>query len=326
MSAAHRPALRLLRAALAAACVALCAASAAQVPVARVNGVAILSDALDRGFDERLRARGTSITRLGNPAVAGELRRAALDDLISEELLWQKARRDGMVVGDAEVDASVAETMARFHTREAFRRRIARDGFDEPAYREHVRRRLSADRVAQALVEASVTVSDADIADFYRANAAHYTQPARMRLREILIRADARGNAAARAAARSRIDAIRARIVAGEAFADLARQLSDHPTRQWGGEHDPLAEGQLAPALERAAAALQPGEVSAPIETEAGWHLLKLEERIPALTRPLAEVADEIRQQLLQQRGRQALAREVAALRERSKVEVLWTR
>lgn len=322
----HRPALRLARAALAAACIALGATAAAQVPVARVNGAVILSDALDRGFDERLRARGLNITRLSNPALAGQLKREALDDLIAEELLWQRAKRDGLAVGDAEVDASVAATMAKFRNREAFLRRIARDGHDEKTYREHVRRLLSADRVAQALVEASVKVSDADIEGFYRANPALYSKPERMRLREILIGAGARGGVAARDTARARIDAVRARIVAGEAFADLARQVSDHPTRQWGGEHDPVVWGQLAPALDRAAMALQPGEVSAPIETEAGWHLLLLEERIAAMTRPLAEVTDEIRQQLLQQRGRQALAREVAALRERSTVELLRPR
>jgi peptidyl-prolyl cis-trans isomerase C len=84
-----------------------------------------------------------------------------------------------------------------------------------------------------------------------------------------------------------------------------------------------MPRGQLVPALDRAAAALQPGELSAPIETEAGWHLIKLEGRIPASAQALAAVAEGIRQQLVQQRGRQVLAREVAALRERSSVELL---
>jgi len=299
------------------------ASAAAQIPVARVNGTVILSDALDRGFDNELRARNLNIARMQRPEQVRDIKREVLDRLIRDELLWQKARKDGMVVSDAEVERSLAETKARFESPQAFARGIARDGYDEHSFRDYVRRMLSADRAAQALVAGNVVVTDEDVERFYRDNPTYFHRPEQVRVHEILIAAPADADAAARAQARARIEELRGQIAAGADFEDIARQYSEHPTRQWGGEHDPVVRGQLAPSLEEAAFTMKPGELSAVLETQAGFHLLRLDERLPAVTVPLAQASDQIRQYLTQQRGREVLDREVAALRAQNKVEIL---
>ena len=68
---------------------------------------------------------------------------------------------------------------------------------------------------------------------------------------------------------------------------------------------------------------MQPGEFSQVIETEAGSHLLRLDERLPALTVPLDQVRDRIRQHLVERSGREVLGGEVAILRRGSTVEIL---
>ncbi len=300
-----------------------CTLAAAQVPVARVNGVPIYSDALDRGFEEGLRARGMNITRLQNPALARDLKRDALETLIRNELLWQKARADGAVATDTDVDAAIAQTAAQFKTRDAFVRRIARDGFDEPGYREFVRRMLSAERVAQAMVDATVTVTDAEIEAFYRANAAQFSRPAQVRLHVILVAVPATAGADERAAARARAAAMRTKILAGEDFADMARRHSDHPTRPWGGALDPVVPAELEAPLDRWVVHAAVGTLSEPIETGAGYQVVRLDERLAPATMPLAQARDRIREYLVDLRGSEALRRAVAALRARSDVEIL---
>jgi len=172
-------------------------------------------------------------------------------------------------------------------------------------------------------VGGSVAVTDEDVERFYRANEQLFSRPEQVRVHEILIGVPAPAGAEQREDARARNAAIRARAVAGEGFADLARHYSEHPTRQWGGEHDPLARGQLAPPLEEATFSMQPGEISGVIETQAGFHLLRLDEHLLAVTVPLAQASDQIRQYLIQLRGREVLDREVAALRAQSTVEIL---
>ena len=299
------------------------ASAAAQVPVAKVNGVAISSETLDRRFEEHLRARNINIARLQRPEQAREIKRAALDELIHEELLWQQAQRENRVVSDEEVERVLAQAIERAGSRERFLRGLARLGFDEAGYQRHVRRLLSADRAAHALVERHVAVSDEEIEAFYRANPLAFSQPERVRLREILITVAPQADAPARAAARVRIDAIASQLAAGHDFAELARRHSEHPTRQWGGAHDPKARDEIAAPLRAAAFTLRPGETSGVIESEAGFHLVRVEERIAAAAVPLEAAREPIRRYLVDSRGRETLARELQALRAANRVELL---
>jgi parvulin-like peptidyl-prolyl isomerase len=299
------------------------AAAVAQVPVASVNGVKISSEALDRRFDEHLRARNMNIARLQRPDRVREMKRAALDELIHEELLWQQAQRENRIASDDDVERALAQAVERAGSRERFLNGIARQGFDEAGYRRHVRRMLSADLAAQRLVDGRVQVPDAEVEAFYRANAQTFEQPERVLVREIMLHVPRDADAEARNAARQRMQAVATQLAAGADFAELARRYSQHPTRQWGGAHDPVARGQLAPALDDVAFALRPGQTSGIVETADGLHLLRVDERRPAQTVPLEAVRERIREHLLATRGRQALERELAALRARSRVEIL---
>ena len=308
-----------MRSALLAACLAFGAAGAlAQVTpgtVATVNGAPITIQQLERNFEREMRARNLNIAAVRRPDKIAEIKREVLERLIREELLWQKARADGLVASDADVARAIDETAARYRSREAFERRVAIEGYDERGYREYARRMLSADRAAQALVEGSLAVTDAEVERFYRDNPAHFHRPEQLRLRVLQVRA-APG-------ARERIETLRARLVKGEEFDALARHESDHPTRPWGGAMDPVARGQLPAPLEQAAFRLQPGELSGVVEASDGFYVLKLEEQMPEVAVPLDAARERIREHLAQGRGREVLDREVAALRAASKVEIL---
>ncbi len=342
-------------------------AQAQAMLAARVNGVGITFELLDRQFEDLLRERNIHIARMQNPARARDLKREALDRLIRIELLWQEARRVGLVAGDDEVDRVLAETRGRFRSPDQFDRRIVLSGFNATTYREHTRKLLSGDRYAQTVVEREVRVEAADVEAFYLANPGLFKRKEQVKLRQILIAApaapaapaattapaNALANASAvvnasvstaastsastgasttpqvdgagftRARARQQIEALRARILAGESIDTLARQFSDDPTRQWGGEMDPFGRGEQAPEIEAAAFALAPGEVSEVIDSPAGLRILQLEQHVPGVTLTLAEVDEPVRQHLRSTRGKEALDREVARLRTTGKVDVL---
>ncbi|MEY2689788.1 MAG: hypothetical protein RL375_3987 [Pseudomonadota bacterium] len=300
---------------------------------ARVNGVGIGLELLNRQFEDLLRERNIHIARMQNPARARELKREALERLIRIELLWQEAQRVGTVATDDEVDRVIADTRGRFRSPDQFDRRIVLSGFTPATYREHTRKLLAGDRYAQSVVEREVSVGPADVEAFYLANPGLFKRKEQVKVRQILIAAPGPSPAAAsgpgevdgpaRLRARQQIEALRARIQAGEPIDALARQFSDDPTRQWGGEMDPFARGEQAPEIEAAAFSLAPGEVSGVIDSPAGLRILQLEQRVPGVTLSLAEVDEPVRQHLRSTRGKEALDREVERLRSTGKVEML---
>ncbi len=92
----------------------------------------------------------------------------------------------------------------------------------------------------------------------------------------------------------------RARLDAGEGFADLALELSqDDATRERAGLLGPFPRGRMLPAFEQAAFELEEGQISDPVETERGAHLILVEAQIPAVSRSLEEVGPQLAHELL---------------------------
>lgn len=297
---------------------------AAQV-VVRVNGAPITNEQLDRAFNDVLRERKLNLTRMQRPAQARELKLVALDRLIREELFWQQAQKESLVVSDAEVDKSFAETVARFPSKQAFELQLMRQGTDEQGFRADIRRLLSADRYADRVVAQRVKVTDADIEGYYKLNAQLFNKPEQWKVRTIAIAAPMSQGADARRGARIRAESLRQELVKGASFNELARQHSDDPTRQWGGELDPAPLAGLPEWMRSPVAKLKPGQVSPVIETADGYHLLKLDERVPAVKVPLGEARQGIYDSLHDSRAREALEAAGKELRAAAKVEMLVT-
>ena len=144
-----------------------------------------------------------------------------------------------------------------------------------------------------------------------------------MRARHILVKVAQNATDEQRATARKRIDAVRAELQAGGDFAELARRHSEDNSAFEGGDLGAVPRGRMVKPFEDALYALAPGQVSDVVQTNSGYHLIRSDSKVPAVTQPLDAVRDGIRARLLAEK-RTALAREVVArLRTEAKVEVL---
>lgn len=322
----RRGVLSLLLYALCAAAIGLIGAAPAHAQMmlaARVNGVGISFERLERQYEELLRERKLHVARLRNSAQVKGLKREALEQLIRIELLWQEAKAIDSVVSEEEVERALAQVRARFPTEAAFLRRIEADGFDAASHRAHTRKLLSGERMAQRIVARDVRVSERDVEEFYAINPRLFRRDEQVRVRQILVAVAADAGPAEKEQARRKIDALLVRARAGEDFEALARQHSDDATRQWGGALDPFARAQKPTAFEEAAFGLAPGAISDVVETAAGLHIVKLEQRSAAVSVPLDDARQRIREQLETTRGKEAIDRHVEQLRALTKVELL---
>lgn len=150
-------------------------------------------------------------------------------------------------------------------------------------------------------------VSDDMVKEAYDKEAAKVTTAERVRARHILV------------AGEKDAEAVLARLKKGEKFEDVAKQVSLDGSKEYGGDLGYFTAEEMVPEFSKAAFALKPGEISKPVQTNYGWHIIKLEDRKPGGAQPFDQVQAGIRAILL----RQEVQKEVNTLRAAAKIEVV---
>ena len=291
----------------------------------RVNDETVSYQRFQGFYVEFRNSKGVQVGARGDQLeLMKELRREAMDLVIEQELAAQAAAREGIEADPAEVDKQVEALRSTFDSDAQFAMKLQADGFTEEGYRRHVERMAAAkvylDRVRMDVAD----VSDAEVEKFYAENERRLTLPAQLRVRHILLKWKPLGTQDDRAALRKQMEPILERARAGEDFAALAKEFSeDTATRNMGGDTGFFAPGTMVPAFEQAAYSLQVGEVSDPVSTVFGVHILKLEERQEPRLLPLNEVREQLRDYVREQKMEAAVQAKLDELRAAADVEVL---
>jgi peptidyl-prolyl cis-trans isomerase D len=157
----------------------------------------------------------------------------------------------------------------------------------------------------QSYVE-QVAFEDTELEAFYRRNLDRYEVPEQARAAHILVSVPAGSDQAMRAAKRAQADKLLSEAKSGKDFAALAREFSDDKASAVnGGDLGSFTRGTMVPAFEQVAFGLKPGEISGVVESQFGYHIIKLITYHEAQVRPLAEVRDEIVRALRGEKARQ---------------------
>ncbi len=218
---------------------------------------------------------------LSNREQAQEMIDAIVKGMVDEKLMIAKAEEDTIEVDEELVEEAVRgelKAMRAQYGEEAFKEQLRQENLHERDIRDQLRQKYRKEALKgqmYSLLVQEVEVSYRDVEAFRAASLEN--PPSLLSVSHILIEpepsADRRGEALARA------EAVLARVHKGEDFSDLARDFSDDPgTGPGGGDLGFFAKGQMVPGFEEAAFSLAPGEVSEPVETEFGYHLIRADE------------------------------------------------
>ena len=293
-----------------------------QIPdvLARVNGEKIERWEFDNAV-KRMEARAGGPVP---PDKRDEVLRGVLDQLVAYHMLSQESRARKLPIPDADVDARLAEIRKSFPTEEAFKQGIAAQGLTLDQLKAQAKTGLEVAKLIETEVNSKVVVQDPEVKTFYDQNLERFKQGDSVRAAHILIGLPQNATADQKAEAKTKAAAVLKTVKAGGDFATLARaNSSDQGSAQNGGDLGFFPKGQMTPAFEEAAFKLKPGTVSALVETQFGFHIIKSIERRGPRTAPFAEVAAQIKDFLTQGQREQKLEQFVEQMKAKGKIEIL---
>lgn len=288
--------------------------------VARVNQAVITRGEFDRElaqFKARIASQGGQIP----DAMQQDVEEKILSKLIDRELLFQESQKKGITADPEAVDIQFDHLRSRYPDTAKFAETLKRMDTDEAEVRLMIAKGMAIRSLIEKEVAGDVAVSEAESRTFYDAHPDYFKQPERVKASHILIKQTPEATESEKKAAQKKIEAARQRLAKGEAFAGLAREISEGPSAPRGGDLGTFGRGQMVKPFETAAFALAPGEISDVVTTRFGLHLIKVNEKLPEATVPFEEAKDRIVQNLTQQKKQAALEAYLQKLRQTATIE-----
>jgi peptidyl-prolyl cis-trans isomerase SurA len=211
----------------------------------------------------------------------GMLRKQVLDTLIDERVLVTNARESGAKVDEPEIDRAVANVAQQNQlTMAQLRDRLRQEGINYAKFRDNIRDQLLVERVREREVTSRIKVSDAEIDDLVEKRRKAAGGGSEIDLAQILVSVPEGASPDVVAERRARAEAAQKRVLAGEDFATVAREVSEDGNRAQGGEIGLRPLDRLPDLFVRAAERMKPGEISTQLlRSDAGFHILKLVDR-----------------------------------------------
>jgi foldase protein PrsA len=261
--------------------------------VATVNGEAITMAQLVQ-----------QLVLLGGPQI--------VDRIVQERIIRQEARKQGVVVSEKEiqekVDQNLKEFKARLGTEERFQEYLTRQRRTPETFRDVMRPGIELNLLQEKLrekVTASAVVTDKEISDAYESQKRLHVEPETAKVSHILIAVNS-ADADADQKAKARAEEALAKVKAGDGqnFAEVAREYSDDAeTKEKGGEMVPIRRPSFyGLTFDQAIFSGSPGVLPEVVRSIRGWHVLYLHEKSPERQKPLEEVQEQIKNQLLTRR------------------------
>ncbi len=299
---------------------AICAEQSSAGRIASVNGTDLLRQDLDREMS-MVKMR---LARQGRPADAEQLKRyegQVRDSLINRTLLLQQAQSLGVDANAGLVAKAKDEFKAGFETEQAYQEALAQMGVTEAQLDRQIQDGLTIKALIDQTVIQQVNVTDQQVRAYYEANPDQFRRPEQIKASHILVQVPEDASEAQKAEALAKIQSLASRIAAGENFATLAQEYSDCPSKEKGGDLGFFGPEQMVPPFSQAAFDLQPGQVSDVVETQFGYHLIRVTERQAPETLAFNDVKEEIATHLRQEQERAKIDDYLKTLTEKADIE-----
>ncbi|MGA2174344.1 MAG: peptidylprolyl isomerase [Verrucomicrobiota bacterium] len=275
-------------------------------------------------YSANIAARGGTVEESERATIRSNL----LDHLIINQILLQKATDEDRSKTQVMVDQAIADARSNAPSPAAFEAQIKASGMTLEKMRKQALDEQVCRQVILRETTNDITISEADIKKFYDDHPSEFEVPERVHAAHILVSTlDPATHSLLPPEQKKEkeklANELRGRAEKGEDFSALVKQYSDDPgSKNKGGEYT-FARGKMVPEFEAAAFSLKTNQISDLVETQYGYHIIKLLEKLPASKVTLAEASPRIRDYLIGQGVKKGLPAYMAKLKAAADVKIL---
>ncbi len=281
--------------------------------VAKVNNEEVLQSDVDFVFDTFVlpQFQAQNPNQEFSAEQKTQVQKNILDQLVLQHLLLQEAAKVGIAVTDEVVNQRY----------EAFK--AQRPDVPEEQVKPFIKNELMIQQMIEQEIVSKITVSDEEMQQYYEEKKAQFKEPEQVQASHILVQVAPDASQEDKDAAKAEIDAILVQLNEGKDFAELAKEHSDCPSKEQGGDLGFFARGMMVKSFEDVAFGLDEGGISDIVETQFGYHIIKLTGKKAERDVPFDEVKDQLKQGLFQQKRNTEIMSWINTMKEQAQIEMI---
>lgn len=258
----------------------------ADAVVATVNGTQYSRAQVDKKIGEMAQQYRGQIP----PGMEGQMAQQALNSLVDQQLLLEAAAAEGVAAPDEEIQRQYDQFAGRAPSPEEFQKALTSMGFTEETFRTEIGKNLTIETLLDQKLANAKAVTPEDAETYYRENQDQFQIPEQVQASHILLGTKPEDIPEAKEAKRQQLAELKIEIDNGADFAAMAGEHSDCPSKSRGGDLGMFTREKMVKPFSDAAFTMEVGQVSDVVETQFGYHLIKVTSKQAPGTRPLEEV------------------------------------
>ena len=242
--------------------------------------------------------------------------------MVERKVMFAEADSLDIQVDKETADKEYNSLVARFPSEDAFKEALSERGYTPEMFKSEMTGILRIQKFLEEVVTSKIIIPEEEIKAYYEENPDYFASQETVNASHILILVPENADAAAKAKAKAKIDAVAAEAAAGGDFAELAKKYSEGPSGPNGGDLGSFGRGEMVKPFEDAVFALSLGQISDVVETQFGYHIIKLTGKSEPGTLSYDEAKEAIQGFLRQDKEQTAVAEFVETLKTKYTVEI----
>lgn len=229
------------------------------------------------------------------------------EGMIMEIVLTDAVKAAGITTEPAEVAARIEQIKTQLPAETTIEQMVTQQGLTMDSFKEELTTQMAIQKMMEVEAEKVTEATDEEAQTFYNENTERFMRPEQVRASHILIKTEASDTAEVKAAAKAKAETLAKQAQDGADFATLAQENSDCPSKENGGDLNFFSKDRMVPEFSEAAYNMSVGDISGVVETQFGYHVIKVTDKKAAEQVAFTDVVANIKGYLTQQKKQQVV-------------------